>query len=76
MQDTTQAQAKTDFTGGTRYFMDTAAQCFDLCIKNFNAKDLTEDEKECTNGCFTKQMLVYGSLVQNLSTPQNQPQVM
>ena len=56
--------------------MDTAAQCFDLCIKNFNAKDLTEDEKECTNGCFTKQMLVYGSLVQNLSTSQNQPQVM
>ena len=30
-----------DFQSSAKYFFDTSAQCFDLCIKNFNEKDLT-----------------------------------
>jgi hypothetical protein len=60
-----------DFSTTTRYFLETASQCFDTCIKDFKEKDLSEVEQKCVNGCFTKQMIVYGSLVQNLSQ-QNQ----
>lgn len=57
-----------DFQSQAKYFFDISAQCFDLCIKNFNDKDLTAPEKQCVNSCFTKQMVVYGSLVNNLAS--------
>ena len=60
-----------DFQASTRYFFDTSAQCFDHCVKSFNSKELDMNEKECVNNCFTKQMVVYSSLVQSLeSRPQ------
>lgn len=55
-----------DFQAQTKYFFDIAQQCFDHCVKDFENKDLTGAEKGCTKACFTKQMAVYGSLVQNL----------
>ena len=57
-----------DFQSSAKYFFDTSAQCFDLCIKSMNEKDLTADEKKCVNSCFTKQMVVYGSLVNNVQS--------
>lgn len=61
-----------DFQASTKYFFDTAGQCFDHCIKNFEQKDLTAVEKNCVNTCFTKQMVVYGNLCQNLNSVQDQ----
>ncbi len=55
-----------DFQSQAKYFFDTSSQCFGLCVKNFSEKDLSETEKACVNACFTKQMVVYGSLVQNI----------
>ena len=59
-----------DFQASTRFFFDTSAQCFDHCVKNFQTKELDMNEKECVNSCFTKQMVVYGSLVQNIEKHQ------
>lgn len=56
-----------DFQASTKYFFDTAQQCFDHCVSDFSAKSLTTGEKECTKACFTKQMTIYGSLIQNIS---------
>lgn len=56
-----------DFQASSKYFFDTAGQCFDHCVKQFDSKDLNASEKNCVNACFTKQMVVYGSLVSNLS---------
>ena len=57
-----------DFQASTRFFFDTSAQCFDHCVTSFQAKELDMNEKECVNNCFTKQMVVYGSLVQSLQS--------
>jgi len=56
-----------DFQASTKYFFDTAQQCFDHCVTDFQAKSLTPAEKECTKACFTKQMTIYGSLISNIS---------
>lgn len=56
-----------DFQTSTKYFFDTAQQCFDHCIKDFSSKDMNPQEKECTQGCITKQLVVFSSLVQNLN---------
>ena len=56
-----------DFQSSTKYFFDTAQTCFDHCVKSFDAKELNASEKNCVNQCFTKQMVVYGSLQNNLS---------
>jgi hypothetical protein len=56
-----------DFQASTKYFFDTAQQCFDHCITDFQSKNLSTQEKECTKSCFTKQMTIFGSLVQNIS---------
>ena len=56
-----------DFQASTKYFFDTAQQCFDHCVIDFQSKNLSAQEKECTKACFTKQMTIFGSLVQNIS---------
>ena len=70
--DTSANQKFVDFQASTRFFFDTSAQCFDHCVKSFNSKELDMNEKECVNSCFTKQMVVYGSLVQSLEQRQKQ----
>lgn len=55
-----------DFQASTKYFFDTASQCFDHCVGDFQAKSLSAQEKECTKACFTKQMTIFGSLVGNM----------
>ena len=55
-----------DFQSQTKYFFDTAQQCFDHCVSDFGSKNMSAAEKECTKGCFTKQMTIFGSLVQNI----------
>lgn len=55
-----------DFQSQTKYFFDVAQQCFDMCIKDFESKDLSNAERGCTKACFSKQMAVYGSLIGNL----------
>jgi hypothetical protein len=66
--DKKQANAGTfiDFQSQTKYFFDTAQQCFDHCVSDFSSKNMSAQEKECTKGCFTKQMTIFGSLVQNI----------
>jgi hypothetical protein len=59
-----------DFQTSAKYFFDTSAQCFDLCIRDFNSKDMSDSERSCVNACFTKQMVVYGSLVNNVTATQ------
>ena len=61
-----------DFQASTRFFFDTSSACFDHCVKTFNQKELDMNEKECVNSCFTKQMVVYGSMVQSLEQRQTQ----
>lgn len=56
-----------DFQASTKYFFDTAQQCFDHCINDFSSKSMSAQEKECTKACFTKQMTIYGSLINNIS---------
>ena len=56
-----------DFQASTKYFFDTAQQCFDHCVADFSSKSLSAQEKECTKACFTKQMTIYGSLVSQIS---------
>ena len=68
--DTTSNQKFLDFQASTRFFFDTSAQCFDHCVKSFQAKELDMNEKECVNSCFTKQMVVYGQLVQAIESSQ------
>lgn len=70
MQSSQQSQHLVDFQAQTKYFFDTAQQCFDHCITDFQSKALTTQEKECTKSCFVKQMAVYGSLVNNINIPQ------
>ena len=65
--DSARNQQFIDFQASAKYFFDTSAQCFDHCIKNYDSKELSSTEKNCVNTCFTKQMVVYGSLVSNLS---------
>ena len=66
-----QQQANTgtflDFQASTKYFFDTAQQCFEHCVGDFSSKSLSAQEKECTKTCFAKQMTIFGSLVQNIS---------
>ena len=64
--DSSANQRFVDFQASTRYFFDTSAHCFDHCIKSFKSKELNMNEKECINQCFMKQMVVYGSLAQQL----------
>jgi hypothetical protein len=59
-----------DFQASTKYFFDTAQQCFDHCVSDFSSKNMSAQEKECTKSCFTKQMTIYGSLVQNMANAQ------
>jgi len=56
-----------DFQAQTKYFFDTAQQCFDHCVLDFQSKNMSAQEKECTKACFTKQMTIFGSLVANIS---------
>ena len=56
-----------DFQASTKYFFDTAQQCFEHCVADFSSKSLSTQEKECTKACFAKQMTIFGSLVQNIS---------
>jgi len=56
-----------DFQASSKFFFDSASQCFDHCIKSFDAKELSAPEKNCVNQCFTKQMVVYGNFVNDLS---------
>jgi hypothetical protein len=56
-----------DFQSQTKYFFDTAQQCFDHCVGDFSSKNMSVQEKECTKACFTKQMTIFGSLVQNIT---------
>jgi hypothetical protein len=56
-----------DFQSQTKYFFDTAQQCFDHCVGDFSSKNMSVQEKECTKACFTKQMTIFGSLVENIS---------
>ena len=65
--DSAENQKFINFQASARYFFDTASQCFDHCVTKFDTKDLDVNEKNCVNNCFTKQMVVYGSLVNNLS---------
>lgn len=57
-----------DFQASTKYFFDTAQQCFDHCVTDFQSKQLNAQEKDCTKACFTKQMAVFGSLVNNITS--------
>ena len=50
-----------DYQDSTRFFFDQSAQCFDVCVKNFNSQELDMNEKECVNSCFNKQMTVNSS---------------
>ena len=59
-----------NFQTSQRYFFDAAGQCFDHCIANFDDKNLNVNEKNCVNACFVKQMVVYSSLMNNLSKSQ------
>ena len=43
-----------DFQTSAKYFFDTSASCFDMCIRDFDSKDMTEPERACVNACFTK----------------------
>ena len=63
-------QQSIDFQTQTKYFFDTAQQCFDHCILDFQAKQLTAQEKECTKTCFVKQLSVFSSLVGTLTEGQ------
>ena len=65
--DSAENTAFINFQASQRYFFDSAAQCFDTCVKGFDDKNLTTDEKSCVNSCFSKQMVVYGSLMNNIS---------
>ena len=46
-----------------RYFYDSAGHCFDHCVKTFDAKELSANEKGCVNICFSKQTVIYGNLL-------------
>lgn len=61
-----------DFQSQTKYFFDTAQQCFDHCVADFTSKNMSAQEKECTKACFTKQMTIFGSLVENISKQSTQ----
>lgn len=56
-----------DFQSNAKFFFDTSSHCFDQCIKGFESKEMTPTERACTNECFTKQMVVYGSLVSTIA---------
>jgi hypothetical protein len=53
-----------DFQANTKYFFDSAGHCFDHCVKSFDSKELSANEKSCVNACFSKQMIIYGNLLQ------------
>lgn len=57
-----------DYQASAKYFFDTASQCFEHCVKGFESKELDAKERNCVNTCFTKQMVVYGSLQNNLAS--------
>lgn len=38
-----------------RFFYDSAFECNNLCISNFDSKNLNDTERECVENCFTKQ---------------------
>lgn len=61
-----------DFQSSAKFFFDSSSHCFDQCIKGFESKEMTPAERACTNECFTKQMVVYGSLVSTLTANDNQ----
>ena len=63
-----------DFRASTKYFFDTAQQCFDHCIVDFQSKSMSAQEKECTKACFTKQMIIYGSLIKSFEALDASPQ--
>jgi hypothetical protein len=57
-----------DFQAMTGYFMNASASCFDSCVKDFSMKELSAPERSCVNACYKKQMIVIGSLQNNLSS--------
>lgn len=53
-QVTSSSQQFIDFQAQSKYFFDTAQQCFDHCVTDFSSKVLTPQEKDCSKSCFVK----------------------
>ncbi len=41
----------------TRFFNDSASECFNHCVKDYESKELSLTEKKCVNTCYKKQMI-------------------
>ena len=68
--DVSQSSNFLNFQSNTKYFFDSAGHCFDHCVKNFDNKELSANEKACVNSCFGKQMIIYGNLVKSTGSSQ------
>ena len=38
-----------------RFFFDSALECNNQCVTNYDSKGLSDDERSCIENCFTKQ---------------------
>ena len=41
-----------------RWFNQAAQQCAELCVSNYEAKELDAKERTCVKTCFKKQMVI------------------
>lgn len=49
-----------------RYFYDLAHQCNNHCVKNYDTKNMDNEERECVTTCYKKQMIAFKSLQDTL----------
>ena len=63
---TAPSQSLQDFQTTTQFFFESANYCFGQCVRDFSVKDLNKSERDCTNACVQKQIMVMGALMGNL----------
>lgn len=53
------------FYAATRFLHQTQQHCYDKCVVDFQTKDLSAMEKECSNACVRKHMTILNEITGN-----------
>lgn len=61
--ETVSADQANKFLTITSYLQKVQETCYDKCVVDFQTKDISAMEKECSQRCIQKHMVIYKDLV-------------
>lgn len=61
--ETVSAEQANKFYTITNYLQKVQETCYDKCVVDFQSKDISAMEKECSKKCIQKHMVIYKDLV-------------